>query len=98
MVPRPRLESQVRGSAELEELGRPHLVLAHAHRDDRVAILRQIPQLVDGVLLQNPRHNLLLYLNGSAFFQAWHCSTQSPMSSGGSTILFKFVQGVLARR
>ena len=29
-------------SVELEELGGPHLVLADAHRDDRVAILRSV--------------------------------------------------------
>ena len=39
--------------AELVVLGRPHLMLAHAGGDDRVAVLGQPAQLADGVLRQD---------------------------------------------
>ena len=41
------------GATELVELCRPHLVLAHAHRDDRVAFGREPGKLGDGVLRQD---------------------------------------------
>ena len=43
----------MRGLVELVELGGPHLVLADAHGDHRVAVVRELPQLVDRVLLQD---------------------------------------------
>ena len=40
-------------AVELVELGGPHLVLADADGDHRIAIVRELPQFADGVLLQD---------------------------------------------
>ena len=61
--PAPRL-------AELVVLGRPHLVLAHAGGDDRVAVRRQPPQLADGVLRQDAVEIAGRSGTGRACFQA----------------------------
>ena len=53
IVPRPLLVSQRARLVELVELGGPHLVLADADGDHRVAVVRQLPQLVDRVLRQD---------------------------------------------
>ena len=56
-MPRPPLVDPVPRLVEVEILGRPHLVLADAGRDDRVvepaAVLEDLPQPVDGVLRQD---------------------------------------------
>ena len=43
----------MRGLVELVELGGPHLVLADADGDHRIAVVRELPQLVNRVLLQD---------------------------------------------
>ena len=72
---------------ELEELGGPHLVLTDAHRDHRVAVVRELPELADRVLLQDAGERLVVVERFGLLPLAGIARPRRTMSSGRSTIL-----------
>ncbi len=73
---------------ELVVLGRPHLMLADAHGDDRVAVLRQPRERADGVLRQDAGIVLVVRERIGRLPLVDLARSNRRVSSGGSTILF----------
>ncbi len=83
------LDSQRPRLVELVELGRPHLMLADADRDDRVLRSRvSCRQLADGVLLQDAVEVLVVLERLVASSTPGTARPSRRYRSGGSTILF----------